>query len=209
MIEEKNVIIVEKDKKSKLNIKLILILLVIIAVLGFIVYSLFNKDSANGIVIRAKTTFKKSVDTEELRTATFTYNGVAKKCKEECKNDGNDEYVYYVSYEGDVTAGFDFDDIKFSVDKEKKKMTITMPEVKITDSHTYIEKQKFIFKNSKYDTVNELSEANRICNINIKKRNNEDSLLLETAKENAKIVLEQFFEPWLNNYYNGYTLEVM
>lgn len=207
-MEEKNVIIVEKDKKSKLNIKLILILLVIIAVLGFIVYSLFNKDSANGIVIRAKTTFKKSVDTEELRTATFTYNGVAKKCKEECKNDGNDEYVYYVSYEGDVTAGFDFDDVDFKVNKDKKLMSIIMPEIKITDSHTYIEKLKFIFQNSKYDNVNELSEANRICNEDIKRRTSEDTLLLETAKENAKVVLQQFFETWLKNYYPGYTLEI-
>ena len=193
---------------GKLNIKVIIILLVIIVLLGFIIYSLFNKDSSNGIIIRAKSAFKKSVDTEELRTATFTYNGVAKKCKDECLNDGNDEYLYYVSYEGDVTAGIDFDDLEFKIDKTNKKMTIVMPEVKITDSKTYIEKQKFIFKNSKYDTVNELSEANRICNQDIKKRANEDSLLLVTAKDNAKIVLEQFFEPWLNNYYNGYTLEV-
>lgn len=205
---EDKVIVIEKEKKS-INTKLIVILLVVIAILGFIVYLMFNKDSTNGIIVRAKTTFKKAVDTEELRTATFTYNGVAKKCKEECKNDGNDEYLYYVSYEGDVTAGFDFDEIEFKVDKDKKKMIITMPEVTITDSHTYIEKQKFIFKNSKYDTVNELSEANRICNDDIKKRASEDSLLLETAKENAKVVLQQFFETWLNNYYSGYTLEVM
>ncbi len=205
-MEDKSVVVVEKGKK---NTKLIIILLGIIVVLGLVIYFMFSKDSSNGIIIRAKSNFKKAVDTEELRTATFTYNGVARKCKEECKNDGKDEYLYYVSYEGDVTAGFDFDDIKFSVDKEKKKMTITMPEVKITDSHTYIEKQKFIFKNSKYDTVNELSEANRICNEDIKKRANEDNLLLETAKDNAKVVLQQFFETWLNNYYPGYTLEVM
>ena len=205
-MEDKSVVVVEKGKN---NTKLIIILLGIIVVLGLVIYFMFNKDSSNGIIIRAKSNFKKAVDTEELRTATFTYNGVAKKCKEECKNDGKDEYLYYVSYEGDVTAGFDFDDIEFKVDKEKKKMTITMPEVKITDSHTYIEKQKFIFKNSKYDTVNELSEANRICNEDIKKRANEDNLLLETAKENAKVVLQQFFETWLNNYYPDYTLEVM
>ena len=206
-MEDKNVIIV-KDKKG-VNTKLIIILLCIIAILGFIIYLMFNKDSSNGIIIRAKSSFKKSVDTEELRTATFTYNGVAKKCKEECKNDGTDEYLYYVSYEGDVTAGFDFDDIDFKVDKDKKKMIITMPDIKITDSHTYIEKQKFIFRNSKYDTVNELSEANRICNEDIKIRASEDNLLLETAKDNAKVVLQQFFETWLNNYYPGYTLEVM
>ena len=205
-MEDKSVVVVEKGKN---NTKLIIILLGIIVVLGLVIYFMFSKDSSNGIIIRAKSNFKKAVDTEELRTATFTYNGVAKKCKEDCKNDGKDEDLYYVSYEGDVTAGFDFDDIKFSVDKEKKKMTITMPEVKITDSHTYIEKQKFIFKNSKYDTVNELSEANRICNEDIKKRANEDNLLLETAKDNAKVVLQQFFETWLNNYYPGYTLEVM
>lgn len=204
--KKKDFVIIEN---GKLNIKIILILVAIIFILGFIIYSLYNKDSSNGIIIRAKSAFKKSVDTEELRTATFTYNGVAKKCKEECKNDDTDEYLYYVSYEGEVTAGIDFDEIDFNVDKANKKMTIIMPEVKVTDSKTFIEKQKFIFKNSEYDTVNELSEANRICNEDIKKRANEDSLLLETAKDNAKIVLEQFFETWLNSYYNGYTLEIM
>ena len=204
--KKKNFVIIEN---GKLNIKIIIILVAIIFILGFIIYSLYNKDSSNGIIIRAKSAFKKSVDTEELRTATFTYNGVAKKCKEECKNDYTDEYLYYVSYEGEVTAGIDFDELDFNVDKTNKKMTIIMPEVKVTDSKTFIEKQKFIFKNSEYDTVNELSEANRICNEDIKKRANEDSLLLETAKDNAKIVLEQFFETWLKSYYNGYTLEIM
>lgn len=206
-MEDKNVIVVDKSRKG--HTKLIVILLCIIAVLGFIIYLLFNKDSANGIIIRAKSSFKQAVDTEELRTATFTYNGVAKKCKEECKNDGTDEYVYYVMYEGDVTAGIDFEDIDFKVDKDNKKMIITVPKVEITNSRTYIEKQKFIFMNSSYDNVKELSEANRICNEDIKKRASEDTLLLETAKENAKIVLQQFFEAWLNNYYQGYTLEII
>ena len=206
-MEDKNVIVVDKSRKG--HTKLIIILLCIIAVLGFIIYLLFNKDSANGIIIRAKSSFKQAVDTEELRTATFTHNGVAKKCKEECKNDGTDEYVYYVMYEGDVTAGIDFEDIDFKVDKDNKKMIITVPKVEITNSRTYIEKQKFIFMNSSYDNVKELSEANRICNEDIKKRASEDTLLLETAKENAKIVLQQFFEAWLNNYYQGYTLEII
>ncbi len=199
----------KNTKKISLNTRLITILLVVIAILGFVVYLLIKNSGDNGIVLRAKSSFKKAVDIEELRTATFTYNGVAKKCKEECKNDGNDEYVYYVMYEGDVTAGIDFDDIKFDIDKDGKVMKITMPEVKITNSHTYIEKQRFIFKNSSYDNVTELSEANRICNEDIKKKASEDNLLIDTAKENARIVLRQFFESWLNNYYPGYTLEIV
>lgn len=199
----------EKTKKINLNTKLIVILLIVIAFLSFIVYLLVNNSGDNGIIIRAKSSFKKAIDIDELRTATFTYNGVAKKCKEECKNDGNDEYVYYVMYEGDVTAGIDFDEIDFKIDKANKKMIIAMPQVKITNSHTYIEKQRFIFKNSSYDNVTELSEANRICNEDIKKKASEDNLLIDTAKENARIVLRQFFETWLNNYYPGYSLEVM
>ena len=205
---EPKVIVVESKGKG-VNIKLIVILLVIIAILGFMVYKFLNKDSSSGIILRAKSTFKKAADVSELQTATFTYNGVAKRCKEECKNDGKDEYLYYVSYEGDVTAGFDFDEIDFKVDKELKKMIIILPEVKITNSHTYIDKHKFIFKNSSYDTAQELSEANRICNDDLKKRVNEDAQLLETAKDNAKVILEQFFEAWLKNYYSDYTLEVM
>ena len=204
---DKSIIVVSQNKKN--NIKLIVCLLIIIAVLGFVVYKFLNKDSSTGIILRAKTSFKNSADVSELQTATFTYNGVAKRCSEECKNDGNDEYLYYVSYEGDVTAGIDFDKIEFKVDQNKKKMIIIMPEVKITNSRTYIDKHKFIFKNSKYDTAQELSEANRICNEDIKKRVNEDSQLIETAKENAKVILEQFFETWLKNYYSDYTLEVM
>ena len=161
---EKNVI---KEKKNKPRIKIIVILLIIIIVLSYIIYSLVFKNSSTGIIISAKSTFKKAIDTEELRTATFTYNGVAKKCKEECKNDGKDEYVYYVSYEGDVTAGIDFDEIDFKLDKEKKIMTIIMPEVKITDSHTYIEKQKFIFINDDEYTKQYIEGKNNINENNI------------------------------------------
>jgi hypothetical protein len=205
-MEDKSVVVVEKGKK---NTKLIIILLGIIVVLGLVIYFMFSKDSSNGIIIRAKSNFKKAVDTEELRTSTFTYNGVARKCKEECKNDGTDERLYFVSYEGEVTAGLDFDKIDFNVDKKNKKMTIIMPEVKITNAQAFMEKQKYIFKNSKYDNVNEITEANRLCNEDIKKRASEDEQLLATAKDNAKIVLEQFFETWLNNYYDGYTLEIV
>ncbi len=205
----KEVIVVEDKKKGKLNIKVILILLVIILIMGFIIYKFIYKGSSSDIIISARVAFQKSVDTEELRTATFTYNGVVIKCKEECKNDGTDERLYFVSYEGEVTAGLDFDKIDFNVDKKNKKMTIIMPEVKITNAQAFMEKQKYIFKNSKYDNVNEITEANRLCNEDIKKRASEDEQLLATAKDNAKIVLEQFFETWLNNYYDGYTLEIV
>lgn len=205
---EKEIVLVEKTK-GKFNIKLIIILLVVIILMGFIIYRFAYKGSSSDIIMRARVAFQKSVDTEELRTATFTYNGVAKKCQEECKNDGNDEYLYFVSYEGEVTAGIDFDKIDFNVDKKTKKMTIIMPEVKITNSSAFIEKQKYIFKNSKYDNVNEITEANRLCNEELTKKAKEDEQLLLTAKENAKIVLQQFFETWLSNYYDDYTLEII
>ena len=78
----------------------------------------------------------------------------------------------------------------------------------LTNVKTYIDKHKFIFHNSKYDTASELSEANRICNEDIKRRVNEDNQFLETAKENAKVILKQFFETWLKNYYSDWTLEI-
>ena len=206
---EKKEIVVVEEKKGKINIKIILILLVIISVMGFVIYRFVYRGSSSDIIMRARVAFQKSVDTEELRTATFTYNGVVIKCKEECKNDDSDEHLYFVSYEGEVTAGIDFDKIDFSVDKNNKKMTIIMPEVKITNATAFIEKQKYIFKNSSYDNVNEITEANRLCNEDINRRAKEDEQLLATAKDNAKIVLQQFFETWLNNYYEGYTLEII
>lgn len=199
--------VIQKVKKG--NTKLVIVLLAVIVILGLIIYKFLFKNSSKGIIIDAKTSFEKTSDVQELRTAKFTYNGVAKKCQDGCKYDDSDKPLYYVSYEGEVTVGLDFEEISFEVDKDKKILKIITPEVKITDARTFIEKQKFIFKKGGYDTATELSEANRICNEDIKRRASEDDKLLQTAKDNAKIVLEQFFSSWLDHYYTDYKLEVL
>lgn len=203
--ESNKVIVVNNNKK---NPKIIILISIVIIVMLVIIIKNIIYSEPNRIKMNAKNSIEKVVESSELRTVTYTYNAIAKKCEGECSDKKNDDYLYFVSYKGTVTAGIDFEYVTFEVDKENKKLIITVPEAKITSYNIDIGKNKYIFKDEKYNNASELNSAHDICEKDLKDRTSKDELILKTAKENAQVVLKQFYEPWLKNYYKNYTLEV-
>lgn len=101
------------------------------------------------------------------------------------------KYIY--SYDVDVQAGLDFSQIEWSVDG--KKITVKLPEVKVTDckadpqSFKVYHEQESIFRQVSLEENNAaLQEMERLAQ--------EDAVangLLERARENAKTLLTGFF----------------
>lgn len=201
---------IEKNKglmnffKTNPKITIIGIILLIIVVV-LLINGIFYSEKGR-IIIEAKSTQEKVVDKNELRTVTYTYNGIAKKCKKECKNNDKDDYVYFVSYKGTVTAGIDFNKLDYKI--ENKKLIITVPEPIISGQNVEVGEFEYIFMDDKYNVPSELNKAFELCEKDLKSRTEKDQLILTTAKDNAITVIKQFYEPWLEKKYPEYELEV-
>lgn len=199
----------EKIKGLKITTKIIIILLIVIAILLFALGVANSKEGE--IIISAKSSLERIVEKNELQTVNYTYNAIAKQPKnknipENSEND--DDYKYFVLYEGMLSAGIDFKQVKINVDSDSKKLIITIPEPKITGYNVNIGSLKFIFTKDKYNEASELENAFKLCKEDLQKRSEKDTLILQTAKQNSITVLEAFFKPWLETFNDEYQLEI-
>lgn len=201
--------LIEKFKKLNKSTKIIILLLIIIAVLC-LALGIANSETGK-LKISAKSSLEKIVEKNDLETVKYTYNAIARQPINPDTNvdsENNDDYKYFVSYEGTVSAGIDFKQVKIDVDQEEKKLIITVPEPKITGYNVDIGKLNFIFKKDKYDEASELENAFKLCKADLEKRSEKDELILKTAKQNSISVLEAFFKPWIETFNDKYQVEI-
>lgn len=195
--------LIKSSSKTK-----IIIILIIFVVLSLFLSSFFS--SSKKIKFSAESSLEKVVDMNNLETVTYTYNAIARQCKKtNCSSESTDidDYKYFVSYEGTVTAGIDFKQVKIDVDKKAKKLIIDLPEPIITGHNVDISKLKFIFKGEKYNEASELENAFKLCKRDLENRTTEDDLILKTAKDNSISVLKGFYEPMIKKIDKDYIIE--
>ena len=195
----------EKKEKSKKNNKLIIFLLVVIVIL-VIVFVIPNKGGK--IRINVKSSLESLVEKSDLETVSFNYNVIAKKCKNEDKCDlaSNDikDFDYVLSCTGMLTAGIDFDKVDIKVDDGNKKITITLPDSQITEVN--VKTLKFL--NGEDVSSSQLPEARALCKKTIEEKSSMDKKVLPAAKEQAKVVLQSFYEQWVKAFDGNYKVEI-
>lgn len=199
----------EKMKKLNTSTKIIIVLMIIITILC-LALGVANSETGK-LRVTAESSLEKMVEKNDLKTVSYTYNAIAKQPKNadgNVESENNDDYKYFVSYEGTVSAGIDFRQVRIDVDKKAKKLIITVPEPKITDYNVDIGSLKFIFTKEKYNEASELESAFKLCKADLENRSEKDELILKTAKQNSITVLEAFFKPWIETFNNEYEVEI-
>lgn len=196
----------KKSSKSKGIIKQLILIILILAIVFFLINTYSN---GGNIEIKAKISLDKIVEKSDLETANITYNVIGKKCKNEKKCDLNSNkmsnFEYVVSCKGTLTAGIDFSKVKIDIDNNNKILKIEMPEVTLKGEPT-IGSVKFL--NGSDVPADELPNARKLCQETVKTRSEEDNKLLPAAKEQARIVLEEFYKNWIKAYDSSYKVEV-
>lgn len=192
--------------KSKGNIKYLILIIFIVAIAIILINTYSN---GGNIETKAKISLDKIVEKSDLETANITYNVIGKKCKNEKKCDLNSNKIsnfeYVVSCKGTLTAGIDFSKVKIDIDNNNKILKIEMPEVTLKGEPT-IGSVKFL--NGSEVPADELPAARKLCQETVKTRSEEDNKLLPAAKEQARIVLEEFYKNWIKAYDSSYKVEV-
>ncbi len=203
MEEEENI---EKEPKKKKKVPYVIILVAVLVIIFAGTYYMGD----GRIRISVESWLERIVKKNDLQTVTYTYNAIVKQCKnDKCtEKSSNDDYKYFVSYEGTVTAGIILKKVDIDVDRANKKIIMTLPEATITGYNVPIGKLDFIFMKGKYNKSQELEAAHKLCKADLEERSSKDKLILETAKKNAAIVLKEFYKPLIDRKYPKYDLEI-
>lgn len=206
--EEKNDVKNENPRKKRFKFKgfLLVLLLAVIIFLG-VIFVIPSRDG--DIQLKVKSTLEKVVEKSNLETININYNVIAKKCKDEdkcnLKSNNIKDFEYVASCKGIITAGIDFSDVKITVDYEKKKVIITLPAAKIIDEPN-ITSIKFL--NGSDLPANEFPNARKLCQETTLEKSREDEKLLPAAKEQAIVVLGQFYKQWIKAFDDSYQVEI-
>ena len=199
MEEEKKykVKITEKIKEFFRKIKLVLIMILVILLL-ISIYEIICRFQERKFAITAQSSLEKIIEISELSTIEYTYNAIATKYKDDVKDENNIEY--YVSYEGVVTVGIDFNEIKIEPNEKEKKITITLPEVEDHDIRVNMGTMEYIYVENTNEKDRISQEAYLLCKNDLKDRISKEENLDKNARENAISAVEALFKPWSDRY---------
>lgn len=195
----------ERPRTKRIKFKHIAVLFVIILVIItalMIKIKIFNKKSEPTII--SKATLEKVINVSDLSTFEAIYNGVAAVENEE-KPENID---YYVSYEAKVKAGIDFALVEVEVNEAEKIITVTLPEVKITDVDVDIASLDYIFMNNKANTETVSAQAYKKCIKDVTKESNSTNEIYESARQNARNIVEALISPFVEQLDSEYKLEI-
>lgn len=195
----------ERPRTKRIKFKHIAVLFVIILVIItalMIKIKIFNKKSEPTII--SKATLEKVINVSDLSTFEAIYNGVAAVENEE-KPENID---YYVSYEAKVKAGIDFALVEVEVNEAEKIITVKLPEVKITDVDVDIASLDYIFMNNKANTETVSAQAYKKCIKDVTKESNSTDEIYESARQNARNIVEALISPFVEQLDSEYKLEI-
>lgn len=198
---------VKEKKKLSFNqiIKYIIgVLFIIVAIIVFLFVKekIVKRDSIPEII--SKSTLEKVINVSDLSTFEAIYNGVASVANEE-KPENID---YYVSYEAKVKAGIDFEQVNLEVNEDEKRITVTLPEVKITDVNVDIASLDYIFMNKRANTETVSAQAYKKCIEDVTNESNSTTAIYELAKQNARNIVEALIKPFVEQLDSKYELKI-
>ncbi len=196
----------EKKKKHFISagIKKVCVIIVLIVVLVGIVLlcSRFHKEADKEIITKA--TLEKMIDVDELSTFEAVYNGIT-----EVMNKEKPEKIdYYVYYEAKVKAGIDFEKVEVHIDNEAKKISVTIPEIKINDVNVDIASLDYIFENERANTETVSQEAYKAAIEDVTNESAQENRIYELAEQNARNIIEALIAPFMKQLDAEYTLEI-
>ena len=183
-------------------IRLLCFIIVAIIVFLFVKEKIVKRDSIPEII--SKSTLEKVINVSDLSTFEAIYNGVASVANEE-KPENID---YYVSYEAKVKAGIDFEQVNLEVNEDEKRITVTLPEVKITDVNVDIASLDYIFMNKRANTETVSAQAYKKCIEDVTNESNSTTAIYELAKQNARNIVEALIKPFVEQLDSKYELKI-
>ena len=187
-------------KNKKLVIKLAALIIVIFIIGVFLLVVMTKKENPPEII--SESSLKKMLNISELSTFESIYNGVAEVYSDEEK----EKLDFYVAYKSKVQAGFDLNDVKIKLNEEERTITLTMPEIKITDIVVDIDSLEYMFVNKNANTSAVTARAYPACISDAEEEANKEKAIYELAEENAERILRALISPFVEQIDSEYDI---
>ncbi len=192
----------QSQKISKKKVTFLIIGAIVLAVIiaaGAFFFMGSNKPEPE---IISQSTLEKIINVSDLSTFEAVYNGIAKVANEK----DPEKIDYYVSYDAKVKAGVDFEKVDITVDNENKVITVSVPEIKITDVNVDIASLDYIFFDDKANTATVSQEAYKKCIEDVTNESNNENAIYELAEQNAHNIIEALISPFVEQLDAEYEL---
>lgn len=144
------------------------------------------------------------IEISDVSTYEAIYNGIATVMNEKKQ----DKVDYYVSYEAKILVGFDMKQVKINLDEEVKKITVTVPGVKINDIQVDFSSMDFIFYNNKSNKTAVTEQAYKMCNDDVEKEAKKNEAVLVFAQEAAVNFVDALIRPFVAQLDSEFVVEV-
>lgn len=154
--------------------------------------------------ILAEASLEKIINVSDLSTFQAVYNGIA-----QVMNEKNPEKIdFYVSYAARVDAGIDFEQIDIDVDYSSKVVTVTLPEVKLSEPNVDISSLDYMFVNDKANTSTVIEVAYKACISDVKAESSTENAIFDLARENARNTIKALITPFVSQLDAKFTVVV-
>lgn len=197
----------ELHQKKKINKGRNLVIFILIVCVATGIYMTINlpKGQQEEPEIISKTTLEKIINVSELSTYKAVYNGVAV-----VMNEKKPEKVdYYVAYEANIFAGFNFEGLTIDKDEKTKKIIVTIPKITFMEPDLDELSLDYMFQNSKANKSTVSEQAIKACYADIRNESAELSAVIRLAVENAKNIIYALVVPFVNQLDSEYELEII
>ena len=190
-------------------IKILSIILIVLVVATAAVFcwkklGIGNKGKEETTIITSSK-LEKVLKISDLSSYKVTFNGVSKLIGEDGEQIGN------VAYNAQVSVGLDMDQIAVDVedvDENNKKVVVTLPDIKITDTDVDPGSLDYMFNKKKYDSDNISITALPQCRQDAEDECSTNETLFDLARENAVNTIKALINPLLESV-DGYTLVIV
>ena len=187
-------------------IKSFCLLIVLLVIVFFLWRQFFSSNKKGGTTtVGTSSRLEKILQISELSTYQVTFNGVADI------NDDAGNLLFYTAYQAKVSIGLDMEKIQVSVtdpDEPEQKITVTLPEIEISDVNVDPGSLDYIFADSSADTDTVSITALPACKADAEAECRSDKVMFALARENAVNTIEALMQPFLAQN-KQYQLEII
>ena len=203
VLETKESIIKKIIKTKKYILILTSIIIILLFILIFFITLTNSKKNISKQVITVST-LEDIINVSELSTFQAIYNGVCSVNNKE----NPEEIDYHVSYNAIVKVGINFEDVKININESEKKVTASLPDIKINNVSVDIASLDFIFQNDKSNTQTISESAYKACIADVEEESSKEKKIYDLASQNAKNIIRALIEPFIDQIDSEYKIEV-
>lgn len=181
---------------------LVLIVTIFVSVAFFRVKEQASIRKAKEAEVLMESKLYSVIGLSDLSTYECVYNDICTVMDEE----KSDKVAYYCAYESKVKAGIDFNKVDVAV--EDKMITVTIPEVQITDINVDIASLDYMFEDKKADTNTVSQQAYKACIADVERKCASEERIYQLAEQNAQNILKALILPFVQQLDSEYVLEI-